>query len=101
MWDLDHEMGLSLSAPTFCEWMNVATVFLYISSVPKVERKMRHLFLPPSTGTMCFPSKRTLVELWAFMCSGIFIFIFFFVLLCQNQRKYVREVGIKNNYLLC
>lgn len=80
MWDLDHEMGLSLSAPTFCECMNVATVCLYISSVPKVEGKMCHLFLPPSTGTMCFPSKRTLVELWAFMCSGIFILFFCFTL---------------------
>lgn len=86
MWDLDHEMGLSLSAPTFCEWMNVATVFLYISSVPKVERKMRHLFLPPSTGTMCFPSKRTLVE-YGPSCAQEFLFLFFFCFTLPKSKE--------------
>lgn len=90
MWDLDREIILSLSAPNFCESMNVATVVLYISRVPKVKGKIHDFFLPPSTGALCFPSKHTLVELWAFMCSGIFILCFCFALqkskgICQRS----------------
>lgn len=105
MWALDCEIILSLSAPNFCESMNVATVFLYISSAPEIKGKNMPLFPACIYRNYVFSLKAYLVELWAFLCSGIFILffcflVFWFFLLCKNQRKYVSEVGTNHNGLL-
>lgn len=93
-------MRLSLfpSALNVCESMNVATVFsfLYISSVPEIKA---------ICATFSFCIYREYVFFRNAYFGGVVAlhllrnFYFVFVLLCKNQRKDVREVGIKNSFL--
>jgi hypothetical protein len=96
LWALDYEITFSLSAPHFCESMNVATVFLYISSVPEVKGKIHPFFLPPSTGTMCFPQS---ILWWGYgpsCAQEFFLFCFYFA-----KIKGIMSVKLESAIITC
>lgn len=79
--------------------MNVATVvsFLYISRVPKIVGKCA-IFLSHIYREYVFSLKVYFGGVMDLPLLRNFYFVF--VLLCKNQRKDVRDIGIKNNFLL-